>query len=425
MPQKKLNTLGAAQLRQLQKLKVDHEALQQEMTRLRAEAKQLEQGRKSAEAELAKARKNAEAELAQARKNAEAELTKDRKKAEAELAEARREVAGERRELDQVRQALAAERQELDKARQELAKSGKAEQATQLKALAERTELDERLKAASGEIAELRAKLVQGESLWAQEREKLIKSVETLAREKTEIEGRRQAELGSRKALVAALDALARAVPGLADQPVESPEFAKNLQDYLAGRRRLAERIAELEAILEDDRRKLAEAEALDDRIGWLIALNRSLQEELEGIQAGRQLLENRLRELQAEAAAGARQELLGAQQELDRLRQNIETLTKENQSLLGQLQRENRIAVLSPERVSMMLNDFQESLQAGMKGVEIRNGEVKLKVGIAAVDEQNAGFIIPSATNIEQVREGLSEINFRFGQRPGLEPGK
>jgi|GEM_PF-4993548 len=398
MPQKKLNTLGAAQL-------------QQEMTRLRTEVKQLKQGRKSVEAELAKARKNAEAELAQVRKNAEVELTKVRKNAEAELAEARRE-------LEQARQALAAERREL-------AKSVKAEQTAQLKALAERTEIEERLKAAGGEIAELRAKLAGGESLWAREREKLIKSLETLTREKSEIEGQRQAELGYRKALVAALDALARAVPGLADQAVGSPEFAEILQDYLAGRQRQEERIAELEAILEGDRQKLAEAEALDNRIGGLLALNRSLQEELDGMQAGRQLLENRLRDLQAEATAGAKQELLGAKRELERLRQDIETMTKENQSLLGQLHKENRIAVLSPERVSMMLNDFQQSLQAGMQGVEIRDGEVRLKVGIAAVNEQNTGFVIPSATNIEQVREGLSEINFRFGKPPGLEPGK
>ncbi|MFH7326002.1 hypothetical protein [Desulfurivibrio sp. C05AmB] len=425
MPQKKLNIPGAAQLQQLQKLKTDHEALRQEMARLREEAKQLEQGRKSAEAELAKARKNAETELDQARKNAEAELTKARKKDEAELAQSRREVDGERRELDKARQALAAERRELEQAQKEQAKTGKAEQAAQLKALAERTELEERLKATGGEIAELRAKLGQGESLWAKEREKLIKSVENLAREKTEIEARRQAELGSRAALVAALEALARAVPGLADQPVESREFGQILQDYLAGRRRLEERIAELEAILEDDRRKLAEADALDERIGGLIALNRSLQEELDSMQAGQQLLENRLRDLQAEAAAGARQELQAAQAELDRLRGSLATLTRENQSLLGQLQQENRIAVLSPERVSMMLNDFQASLQAGMQGVEIRDGEVKLKVGIAAVDEQNAGFVIPSATNIEQLKEGLSEINFRFGKQPDLEPGK
>ena len=110
-------------------------------------------------------------------------------------------------------------------------------------------------------------------------------------------------------------------------------------------------------------------------------------------MQAGQQLLETRLRDLQAEAAAGARQEVLAARQELDRLRGKIATLTRENQSLLGQLQQENRIAVLSPERVSMMLNDFQESLQAGMKGVEIRDGEVRLKVGIAAVDEQIPGL--------------------------------
>ncbi|MBD1400883.1 hypothetical protein [Pelovirga terrestris] len=373
MPQNRLNTMGAVQLRQ-------------EMTRLRAEVKQLEQGRKSIETELAKARKNAEAELAQVQKNAKAEL---------------------------------------DKARQELARCGKAEQAAQLKFLAERTELEERLKTADGEMAELRAKLAGEEKLWSRERNKLITSVETLTREKTEMEDRRQAELASRKALVAALETLAQAVPGLADQPVESPGFAETLQDYLSGRRHLEERIAELEATLEDNRRKLTAVDAHDERIGGLIALNRSLQEELDGMQVGQQTLEKRLTDLQDEAAMTARQELLEARRELDRLHGNITTLTRENQSLLGQLQQENRIAVLSPERVSMMLNDFQQSLQAGMKGVEIRDGEVKLKVGIAAVDEQNAGFIIPSATNIEQVREGLSEINFRFGKQSGLEPDK
>jgi chromosome segregation ATPase len=382
--------------------------LRQEMTRLRAEVKQQEQARKSVEDELAKSRKDAEAELAQVQKHAMAELTKVRKNAEAEL--------------DKVRKNAEAE---LDKARQELAKRSNAEQAAQLRALAERAELEERLKASDGEITELRAKLDGGEKLWSREREKLIKSVETLTREKTEIEGRRQAELATRKALIAALDALARVVPGLADQPVESSEFAQILKDYLAGRRRLEDRIVELERMLEDDHQKLAEADANDARFGGLIALNRSLQEELDGMQAGQQLLEKRLTDLKAEAVSAARQELLETRRELDRLQGNITTLTKENQSLLGQLQQENRIAVLSPERVSMMLNDFQQSLQTGMKGVEIREGEVKLKIGIAAVDEQNVGFVIPSATNIEQVREGLSEINFRFGKQLGLEPGQ
>lgn len=385
MPERKnIQNLTAAQMRQLKNLQAEHESLKREMVKADQKSKELEQKRQTEEAETAKARQ-------------------DLSRAETELTAFQKE--------------MTAVKKELNLARKELEKVGKREQTEQLKFLAQRTELEERLASAGLEIEGLRGKIAGEETSWVKEKKELTKSLDTLKREKEELAIRLQEELRTRENLAAALNALGKAVPDLADQPVESKEFGKALEQYLASCQRLEHRVAELEAILEDDQSKLAEAEGLDSRIGDLISLNRSLQEELDSARENQDLLENRIQDLRAEAADQVRGELEAARQEMGRLQHRISTLTKENSSLMLQMQQENKIAVLSPERVSIMLNDFQESLQSGMKDVQIRDGEVRLKIGIAAVDEQNAGFIIPSAGNIDNLKEGLSEISFRFGK--------
>jgi len=406
MPERKnIQNLTAAQMRQLKNLQAEHESLKREMAKADQRSKELEQKRQSAEEETAKARQDLT--------SAETELTRTRK----ELEKERNALVAAGNELAAFQKEMTAVKKELSLARKELEKVGKREQAEQLKFLAQRTELEERLASAGREIEELRGKIAGEETSWLKEKKELTKSLDTLKREKEGLAIRLQEELRARENLAAALNALGKAVPDLADQPVESKEFGKALKQYLASCQRLEKRVAELEAILEDDQSKLAEAEGLDSRIGDLISLNRSLQEELDSARENQELLESRIQDLRAEAADQVRGELEAARQEMGRLQLRISTLTKENSSLMLQMQQENKIAVLSPERVSIMLNDFQESLQSGMKDVQIRDGEVRLKVGIAAVDEQNAGFIIPSAGNIDNLKEGLSEISFRFGK--------
>ena len=322
MPEKRnpLN-LSAAQLRRLQTLQAENESLKQEMAKVVQRAKDLEQSRRGLEAEIARNRQ--------------------------ELADAGKELTQARKKLDTERKELNAVRKEFNLVQKELEKTGKRHQADQLKFLAQKTEIEERLAAAGKETEELRGKLAGEKNDWSREREKLTKTLETLKREN----------------------------------------------------------------------QKLVEAEGLDSQVGDLIALNRSLQEELDSVHHSQRLLEGRIKDIQAEATAAARRELVATKKEMQKLQRSISTLTRENSSLLYQLQQENKVPVLSPERVSRMLNEFQESLQAGMKNVEIREGEVKLKIGIAAVDEHSAGFIIPSAANISEFKEGLSEISIRFGK--------
>ena len=462
MPTRKIvNPVEAAgQLKQLKTLQQQNKSLQQELGKAREEAKALEaavavsaETSKQIEAErkrleprhallreaspdardLWQGLKTAVAELVQ-KDQTISELRESRKAGSAELQEIRTELEETRRVLqvkkdegDRLRAELLekfereqkASAAELEKAHKELERVNKREQVAQLKALAERTELEGRVEKALRELEALRRQFREKETLWGREQEKLDKAVATLKEEKAALAAQRQADLRIQQKFAAALEALGQSIPALAGKTVESKDFGRILKEYFEAGKRRQERIAELEAILDDYRKKLAEAENLDDRIGGLIALNRALQEELEGTLADHQLLEGRIEELQAETAANAQKELQVACEELERLKTRIETLSRENASFMAQLQQEGKIAVLSPERVSMMLNDFQASLQAGMKGVEISEGEVKLKVGIGAVDENSPGFIVPTATNISELSEGLSEISFRFGKLP------
>ncbi|WP_291319174.1 hypothetical protein [Desulfonatronospira sp.] len=434
MPEKRNpQNLSPDQLRRLQTLQEENASLKQEMDNIGQRARELEQSRQAQEEELNKSRQELTAsakELTKARK----ELESVRK--ELSLAQKELEKAGQRtRELEQGRQAqeeelnksrqeLTASGKELDKAhkelesvRKELEKTGKRHQTEQLQFLAQKTELEELLASSRKEAEELRAKLSRENSQWSREKEKLARSLETLKREKDDLAEMYQKNLQDMENLKAALDGLVKAIPELADKPPGSREFVSAVQDYAAQRQVQEQRIAQLEAKLKDDQTKLAEAEGLDSRIGDLIALNRSLQEELDSLQHSQGLLEGRIKEIQAEAAKDARQELEATKKEMQNLQDSLSALNKENSSLIYQLQQENKIPVLSPERVSIMLNEFQESLKAGMKDVEIREGEVKLKIGIAAADEHSAGFIIPSADNISEVRDGLSEISFSFGK--------
>ncbi|WP_028575290.1 hypothetical protein [Desulfonatronovibrio hydrogenovorans] len=400
--------LTAAQLRRLETLQTENKTIKQELARNRKELDAAGQDLAKWQKELDSVNK----ELALAQE----ELQKNRQRA-GELEQGLQKMEQQMVKTDQE---LASAKKELGEVQKELQKTGQRHQAEQLQFLAQKTELEENLAAAQSKAEELHQRLASEKKQWLKEQEKLAKALSVQKKENQELVKRHQEELQKAEGLTSTLKVLGKAIPELTDHPPGSQGFVKAVQDHAAMFQRQMQRIAQLEAELEDDQIKLAEAEGLDSRISGLIELNRSLQDELDNVLQSQGLLQVRIKDVQSEAVSKARQELEAANSQVKKLQQTIAALNRENGSLIDQMQQKKLVPVLSPQRVSIMLNELQESLQAGMKGVEIREGEVKLKVGFAADSEQGGGFIIPSASSIAELKDGLSEINIRFGKDPG-----
>ncbi len=132
-------------------------------------------------------------------------------------------------------------------------------------------------------------------------------------------------------------------------------------------------------------------------------------------------------------AAADAKADIATAKTETEaRVREelgaDIKGLMKQQAALQKQLDTANvqlkeqgKPPLLSAEKVAGLLNELVGQMQGGIKGLQIRDGELKLKVGFGAAGELG-GFVIPTTDSTPELRENLQEITFRF-DRPAA-PG-
>lgn len=312
--------------------------------------------------------------------------------------------------------------QSLDSVRNELKAVIAREQNSQIKVLAETAELRETVQKTRLALEALHKKKEETESLWAKEREGLLRSLEQLQAEKNELATALLDRQKQDEQFVAALAPLQKALPALKEVEAKpEPVLRVVLEELLLTRKSLG-RIADLEKMLEEEKAKSVEAGTLDTRISRLLEENRSLQEHLDALAENSKIFEKQaaeaakmIKEKVAAATAAANAQAEQAQKSVAR---NLAMLETENSSLRTQLESSGKIAFVQPERVSMLLDDFYGTIQKNITGLDVRDSEVRLKVGFGGLAGDKAGFVIPTAGNTQEIKDSLGEIVLRLGKK-------
>lgn len=105
--------------------------------------------------------------------------------------------------------------------------------------------------------------------------------------------------------------------------------------------------------------------------------------------------------------AAAAQKQLSAAVTDRDRI---DKTLAIANKQLAGQ----KIDPVLPADQVAQMLDDLVVGLGTKLRGLAIRDGQMRLNVAFGNLGK-DAGFVIPSADSPPELRENLHEVAFRF----------
>ena len=300
----------------------------------------------------------------------------DAKESSVQIAELQKTVEASRKELDTVI---------------------KREQSVQMKALADIETLQQTLKSSRGELDILRKQSDENVLLWNKERDELRKTVNDLQLERQ----------GSDELVAASIDALRKVVPAVGDVEAKPVPVMNVL----------------LKALLEE-RAKNAQTEKIDERIGKLIEENRIQQELLESL-----TLDARTFEAQAKTATLKLSETVEkavaqakADGELSKatLSKKLEKLEADNGSLMQQMASTKKVAFVAPERVANLLDDFYGKLRTNLKGLDVRDSEVRLKVGFASLGSESdsqSGFVIPTAGNTAEIKDSLGELVLQIGR--------
>jgi hypothetical protein len=59
----------------------------------------------------------------------------------------------------------------------------------------------------------------------------------------------------------------------------------------------------------------------------------------------------------------------------------------------------------------------LRDAPKLNLKEMDARESEIRLKVGVAGISEKDAGIVVPTAENIDEIRQGLSEVVVRPGR--------
>ncbi|ABL66672.1 coiled-coil domain-containing protein [Chlorobium phaeobacteroides] len=298
----------------------------------------------------------------------------------------------------------------------------KREQSGQIKALAQITELQKSLKTAEREHVAFAQQAAVKEAGWTREQDALkdaLKKSETRfqATERTLTEYRKSEEL-----FTASLAALHPAVPSLAGVEPKPVSVMKALfQELLEARQQLG-RVSALEAQLKEEQAKNAASDKLDSRIGSLVEENRLLQEQLDGLSTDSKLFAEKAKEATAtlETAVANAKASASAETEKQRidLDRKVSKLEAENVSLLQQMDSTHKVAFVPPERVSALLDEFYANIRTNLKGLDVQDSEVRLKVGFGSLSSGHTGFVIPTAGNTAEIKDSLGEVVLRLGKK-------
>ncbi|MFN8378687.1 MAG: hypothetical protein U0452_08455 [Anaerolineae bacterium] len=176
--------------------------------------------------------------------------------------------------------------------------------------------------------------------------------------------------------------------------------------------------VASLTAELTKALKTLEDLEKTGTAIEPLLAENQRLADLLEAAEKeGKALRDVAASAKQDIAAARAETEKavraeLGA--ELKKLTSQQAALQKQLETANAQLKQQGKTPILPAEQVAGLVNELVSQFQTNFTGLQIRDGELSLKVGFGAAGEVG-GFVIPTTDSTPELRENLQEIKLRF----------
>ncbi len=160
--------------------------------------------------------------------------------------------------------------------------------------------------------------------------------------------------------------------------------------------------------------------EDLSKQVTALIEENRGLSEQLENVSSDIESL-GKVGEEARQAIDAARAQAREATEARERLEGENRTLASERNTFLAraetaeaQLSEEGRISILPTEEVTRIVGDLVTDLRGSLPGLNVREGEIKLKVAFGGAGERS-GFVIPTVESGPEIRENLNELTLRF----------
>ncbi len=400
----------------LTKLKRENTALKKQLTTRETELKKADKQLSAIQEERARSTE----ELAL--KEREIQSLKHQLEAVGTVSDNQREFEEKLREQQTSIQQLERQKSSLEEAftafRKERDMEIKRYQADQVKALAERTALDASLRDARKELDLSKSGLAAKTEAWQKERDTLKLAVKQCQTARQNDEQVIAAYKQKDQAFAVLHEKLRQSNPVFRDTPPEPTAVIKVFAALLSECRAKLDSVDELEDRLREEQLKTTEADKLDSRIGELIALNREINEELESREETMKSMERAVGEADLRIKKALQEADAKAETGLLALRRQIDGLKSENESLQSQIEHSGKIAFIPPERVSSMLDTFYGDLKSNMKGLDIRESEIRLKVGFGSVSDKHSGIVIPTAGNTSEIRDSLSEVVVRLGRK-------
>ena len=158
------------------------------------------------------------------------------------------------------------------------------------------------------------------------------------------------------------------------------------------------------------------------DTVGALLEENATLASKLDELRADLERLESTPLELRAELDS-CRATLSEAQSALKEAQASLTAVTSERDGLATSLQTaQDQLAgqgiapVLPATEVAKLVNNLVSEF-GGVRGIGVRDGEVRLRVAFGKVG-RTTGFVVPSAESPPEVRENVHEVAIRFERK-------
>ncbi len=315
------------------------------------------------------------------------------------------------------------------KRQQSLEEDLRAQREASARLTAEREDLQKRLKELAAAVkgaADERAdqqKLIEAA---LKQFEKLLKTVGIPAPEERTLPAFLEALAAHVRGLLARIAAAEKQIASLEAQLASAAEALTAASEKFRELKELADKreaeqkaqVAALNKQLAEAQKKIAQLEQSGEAIAKLLAENQRLAAlideratEVTALRAAASEAKEAIAAARAETEARVRAEL-GA--EIARLTRQQAAIQKQLDTALLQLKEEGKTPVLTADRVAVLLGDLVDQMQSSFGGLQIRDGELKLKVGFGAVGELS-GFVVPTTESTPELRENLQEVTFRF----------
>ena len=176
--------------------------------------------------------------------------------------------------------------------------------------------------------------------------------------------------------------------------------------------------IAALAADLTKTRAALVDLQKADNALEPLLAENQRLAAQIDAtatesaaLRATAAAAKADVEAARADTDAAVRAEL-GKQ--IEKLTTQQAALQKQLDTAKVQLKEQGKTPIVPAEQVASLLNDLVGQFQTNFSGLQIRDGELALRVGFAAAGDVT-GFVVPTADSTPEMRESLQEIRLRF----------